>query len=353
MLAAALALLLSLAGLVLPAASAADAPTGILKVRSNVEGAEVWLDGAVIGAAPLTRYLAVGPHQLRVVADRYDPFVRRVEIAADKTLDVQAALTPGGGTVEFAGPPGARLALDGADRGPLPIRLPAPGPGAHTWRVEAPKFEPAEGTLDFVAGKNYLVDVQMRSSKGVFVVESTPVGAAVSLDGTAVGVTPLHLEDIPPGRHVVLLTAPELAGVLRVIDTTDGSRGEVRATLPKSGGILEITTGSADARVFLEDAPVGSGARVELGPLEKGRVKLRVELGERTVIDTISVPARGSLALRVAGDSLVQRKPLTQRWGFWAAIGGAAVAGGATTAAIVAATAPEPPPEGDTVVVLP
>jgi hypothetical protein len=350
---AALALLLALAGLFAPVAHAADGPTGILKVRSNVDGAEVWVDGALLGKAPLTKYLSVGAHQLRVVADRYDPFVRRIEVLEDKTVEVQAALTPGAGTVEFSGPPGARLTLDGADRGPLPIRLANPGVGGHAWRVEAPKFEPAEGRLDFEAGKNYLIDVPMRSSRGVFVVESTPAGAKVTLDGKDVGVTPLRLEGIEPGNHVVVLSHATLAGIVRAVDTTDGSRGEVKATLPKTGGTLEITTGSPDARVLVDGAPLGSGAKVMVGPLEKGKLKLQVVVGERTVTDTVTVPARGTIALRVAGDALVERKPLVQRWGFWAAVGGVAVAGGTTAAVVAAATAPEPPPAGDTIVVLP
>jgi hypothetical protein len=353
MLSAALSLLLTLVGLLAPPAWAAEGTSGILKVRSNVEGAEVWLDGAVVGKAPLTRYVPVGAHQVRVVADRYDPYVRRVDILEDKTVEVQATLTPGAGTLEFAGPPGARLLLDGADRGPLPIRLANPGAGVHRWQVEAPRFEPAEGQIEVVDGKNYLVNVEMRSSRGVFVVESTPPGAAVSLDGRPVGQTPLRLEDIEPGEHVVVLTHPELAGVVRLVDTSDGSRGEVKATLPKSGGSLDITTGSADARVLIHGADVGGGQRVELGPLEKGRVKLTVVLGDRKVVDTVAVPARGRLALRVAGSVLVERKPLTQRWGFWAAIGGAAVAGGVTGGVIAAANAPPPPPTGDSVEVLP
>jgi hypothetical protein len=361
MLAAALAFFLALTGLLIPNAAGADGPpaatsvqqTGILKVRSNVEGAEVWLDGAVLGVTPLTKYLAVGPHQLRVVADQHDPFVRRVEIVADKTLDVQAALTPGGGTVEFAGPPGARLVMDGTDRGPLPIRLPAPTPGAHAWRVEAPKFEPAEGTVTFAAGKNVLVDVRMESSRGVVVVESTPAGATVKLDDADVGVTPLRLTGIEPGRHAVLLTHPDAAGVLRVIDTTDGSRGEVRASLPKTGATLEIATGSPEALVFLDGVRVAEGANVSVGPLEKGRWKVQVRIGQRQIIDTVALPARGTVALRVSGDLLVERKPLTQRWGFWAVVGGAAVAGGAATAAVAVSSAPEPPPTGDTVVELP
>lgn len=348
----ALALLLHLLAWLVPGASAED-PTGILKVRSTVEGAEVWVDGALLGTAPITKYLPAGAHTLRVVADFHDPFVRRIDVATDRTLDVNATLARGAGTVEFVGPAGARVSLDGADRGPLPIRLPAPAPGAHTWRVEAPKHEPAEGTIDFVAGRNYLVEAALPSSAGLFAVSSTPAGARVLLDGKDVGSTPLRLEGVPLGKHGVLLQMEGHAAVARSVDTTDGSRGEVAATLPARGGTLVVTTGRPDAKVYVNDALVGEGDAVKIGPLEKGRAKVRVELGDRLATDTLTIPARGQVSLRVAGDNLVQRKPLVQRWGFWAAVGGGAVASGAAAAVVAKMAEPEPPPSGDVVVALP
>lgn len=348
----ALALLIHLLAWLIPGASAEDA-TGILKVRSTVDGAEVWVDGALLGTAPVTKYLPAGAHTLRVVADHHDPFVRRIDIAVDRTLDVNAALSRGAGTVEFTGPAGARVSLDGVDRGPLPIRLPAPAPGPHVWRVDAPKMEPAEGRIDVVAGRNYLVEAALASSAGVFVVASTPEGARVVLDGKDVGVTPLRLEGVPLGKHGVLVQMDGRAAIVRSVDTTDGSRGEVVATLPASGGTLAVSTGRADAKVYVNDALVGEGDVVKVGPLEKGRAKVRVELGDRVATDTLSIPARGQVALRVAGDSLVERKPLVQRWGFWAAVGGGAVATGTAAAVVAKLAEPEPPPSGDVVVALP
>ncbi len=348
-----LVLLLSLSRLFVPCSAAADAPTGILKVHGTVDGAEVWVDGALLGKTPLTKYLPSGVHQLRVIADNYDPFVRRLEVLADKTLAIAATLTAGAGTVEFSGPPGARLTVDGTERGSLPIRLPAPSVGAHTWRVEAPKLEPTDGKFDFTKGKNYLIKVTMASSAGVFAVVSTPPGAAVQIDGVDRGLTPLRLEGMPLGRHVVMLTHPELATVFRVVETADGSRGEVTVTLPKGGAALSVSTGSPDARVYAEDVLMGTGAHVDFGPIEKGRIKLRVESGGKSVTDTVTLPSRGTVALRLAGDELAERKPLLQRWGFWVAVGGGAVAASATTAAIAVGTSPEPPPAGDSVVVLP
>lgn len=346
----ALALFLHLLAIFLPAALAQDA---ILKVTANTDGAEVFVDGASLGKAPLTKYLPAGSHQLRVVADRFDPFVRRVDLVADRTLDVKATLAPGQGTVEFTGPAGARVTLDGADRGPLPIRLGALAVGKHTWQVDAPGFESSTGELDFLAGRNFLVDVKLASSAGVWVIASTPPGARVRLDGTDVGVTPLRLTGIPVGRHGVELSLAGRALVARSVDTSDGTRGDVTVTLPESGGSLTVSTGDEAAVVFLNDAPVGTGSTVKVGPIEKGRAKVRVSIGDRVATDTVSVPAHGNVSLRLAGDSLVERKPLPLRWGFWAAVGGGVAAGVTGVAIIAAATEPEPPPAGDTVVPLP
>lgn len=348
---AALALLLNLLAALVPGAHAET--TGILKVKSNVDGAEIWVDGAMLGKAPVTRYLPPGAHTLRVVADFHDPFVRRVEIVADRTVEVNASLVTGKGSIEFTGPAGGHVFLDGVDRGALPIRLPAPAVGKRTWRVEAPKHEPAEGAIDFVAGHNYLVEVVASSSAGVFVVESTPVGAKVQLDGKDVGVTPLRLTDVPLGKHGVLVALEGRAAVARAVDTSGGDRGEVKVSLPEGGTVLAVTTGRDDAKVYVDGALVGTGSAVKSVPLAKGRYKVRVDLGGTDATDTVSVPARGQLALRVAGDDLVERKPLVQRWGFWAAVGGGVAVGGATAAVIAASSQPPPPPTGDTVAAMP
>ncbi len=331
----------------------AMAADGILKVKSNVATAEVFVDGQSLGTVPITRFLPPGSHAIRVVADNYDPYVRRVEVLDGKATDVNAALMDGVGTAEFTGPAAARLEIDGHDRGVLPTRLSDLTPGPHTWKVTSPKYEPAEGKLDYVQGKNYLIDVSMASSEGVFVVDSTPTGAQVLLDGKSVGQTPLRLHGVPPGIHGVIVQAPDHATVIRTVDTTDGSRGEVVATLPKGGSMLKITTGSADAKVFLDGTPIGEGASVRFGPIEKGRMQVAVETDGKRVSAAFSIPGSGTLLLRRSGDTVEKQKPLTQRWGFWAAIGGGVAVGTGAGIATAVAVQPEPPPSGDTVVTLP
>jgi hypothetical protein len=331
----------------------AEDASAILKVKSSVPGAEIYVDGALIGQAPLTKYMPAGTHQLRVVADFNDPFVRRITLEADRTLEVNATLTKGAGTIEFTGPAGAHVFTGDLDRGPVPIRLPSPGAGPLAWRMVAPGFETAEGVLSVVAGRNHLVDVKLESSRGVFAVTSEPAGAAVRLDGKDVGVTPLRLTGVEPGVHGVEVALAGYARVVRSIDTSAGTRGEVAAKLTKGGASLTLATGNDAAQVFVNDAPVGIGTNVRVDGLERGRATVRVVYADRVVKHAVTVPASGALALRVNGDALVERKKLTEQWGFWAAVGGGVAAGGTVAAVVANANQPEPPPTGDTVVTLP
>lgn len=352
-LAAFVARFVALLGAFATIAAPIQAADGIVKVKSNVATAEVFIDGQSLGQVPITRFLPPGSHSMRVVADNYDPLVRKVEVADGKTSEVNALLAPGNGTVEFEGPPAGRLYLDGLESGLLPIRISDLKAGSHAWRVTSAKYEPQTGVLEFVKGKNFLYSVPMISSAGVFTVESTPAGAEVQLDGTIVGQTPLRLEGIPAGAHGLVLQLAGRAAVVRAVDTTDGSRGELTVSMPKSGSTLKVTTGSPSGRVFLNGAPIGEGGFVNFGPVEKGRATITVEVDGERVSTAQTLPASGAVLLRRTPDGIDRMKPLTQRWGFWAAIGGGAAVGAGAGVVTAVALQPEPLPSGDTVATLP
>lgn len=348
----ALTTLAAVTALLLASAGQALAADGILKVKSNVPGAEVYLDGQSIGPVPITRFLSPGTHAMRVVADDYDPMVRKVDILDGKTTEINALLAAGTGTAEFEGPPAGKLTVDGKDAGILPIRMSDLTPGSHTWAVNSDRYEPQQGTLEFVKGKNYIVSVPMTSSAGVFLITSTPV-AEVLMDGKSVGQTPLRLEGVALGVHGIVLKAADRATVVRTVDTSDGSRGELTVSLPKGGSVLKIATGSASAQVFLNGTPIGEGAVVKFGPLEKGHAQVSIDVDGARVTEGETIPASGTLLLRRTPDGIEKLKPLTQRWGFWAAVGGGAAVGAGAGIATAVVLQPAPLPAGDTVVTLP
>ncbi|MSQ02785.1 MAG: PEGA domain-containing protein [Myxococcales bacterium] len=337
-------------GIVLPA-SAAD-PTGVVKLSASAPGAEVYLDGSLIGATPLTKYLTVGTHRLRIVADNFEPFVRQIEVQADKTLELAAAMTPGPGSVEFSGAVGTTVSVGGHTY-PVPVRLPSPGTGSLVWRGQAPDFEAGEGTLPLVKGRNYLVTIALESSMGVVAVTSKPAGATVRLDGKELGVTPVKVRDIAPGVHGVEVSLDGYATTYKKLDTAGGVRGTLDVALNKGGAELVVSTTSADATVFLNGVEVGRGTTVKVAGVGGGKTEVTVTTGTRSVSGKVVVPSSGSVLARATDNTVVETKPLTRQWGFWAAVGGGAVAAGTTAAVVVAANQPAPAPEGDVVVTLP
>jgi len=344
-------------------ASPAQSATGLVSVTSNIEGARVWIDAVEVGTVPLTRYVPAGSHQLRVAANGYDPFVRRIDAEADATIRVEAPLSPGRGTVEFiCQVPGARVFLDDREIGPAPIRLSDVTPGDHTWRMEAPGYEATWEPFTFTVGENLLIPVVLSPSQGLFTVVSDPAGATVRLDGNEVGTTPLDLTAVPAGLHGVQIHLPGRADAFRAVDTRDGSKGEVSASLASRGATLLVRTGRDDASVALNNCPAGTGSRVRVPEVERGPVHVTVQApGQAAAERQVTVPGSGRLDLRVqlrpaAGNvrsSIETLPPLIRRWSFWAVTGGVAAVGVAGGVALALLLAPEAPPEGDVQVTLP
>lgn len=357
-----LSLLLLLVGLLLVTPASAEEPVGVLSVSGNVQGAEVWVDGDKVGVLPYTGYHPVGRHQVRVVADNFDPFVRKVELIEGLTKSLEAKLVAGQGTVEFSVvPPGATVHIDGNPVGPAPIRVRDLTPGEHSYKVIADGYEPTEAPFSFELGSNVFFDLELLSSAGLFHVGSTPAGATVWLDGDQLGVTPLDISGVALGEHEVRVALDGYAQVFRPVDTSDGRKGSLDLTLDPKGGGLTVKTGSDAATVTINGSQVGQGARVRLPAVDRGTLQIEVsEPGFEPANLALRMPASGVVTVRAslvaAGEGrseLRQLAPFYGRWTFWAATG--AVAAGGVAGGVILAKALEPPPapEGDVMVVLP
>ncbi|MCB9780101.1 MAG: PEGA domain-containing protein [Alphaproteobacteria bacterium] len=332
---------------------------GTLKVTSATPGAQVWVDNVRVGEVPYTGPLAAGTHTVRVAADFFDPFVRRVTVGDGKTVDLNAAMVAGNGTVEFVVEPlGATLTLNRREEYIAPVRVSDLDPGKYEWELKKEGYEARSGEFRFERGQNLLLVENLSSSDGRFVVESRPEGANVFLDGQAVGQTPLSLDAVEPGEHQVLMELRGYAAVLRTVDTSDGRKGEVSAKLPEKGAALVVKTPSGKATVRLNGVLVGSGRRVRLPELERGRYTLAVDDAQKGSAQTrIDVREKGSshwkAKLRGAESTIESYTPAHQSWLLWTGLG--VVAGGATAGGVIAynASIPDPTPEGDIVVSTP
>lgn len=328
----------------------------MLQVDSSVRGASVHINYEEVGQVPLTRYLPAGTYTVRVSANGFDPFVRRVTISPNLTQTLNAQLMQGGGSVEFyVKPGGARVLLDGRDVGVTPIRLTDVPVGSHRYEISRDGYEGLTGEFNLVDGGNPLITHTLESSEGKWAVISRPKGAEVYIDGELVGETPLELTGIPSEPHTVTLVKEGYAIMVRSVDTTGGLRGEVDATLNQEGTKVTVKTGAGEGEVVVNGIPAGSGRATKL-IMARGDYLMQVEApGQPTITSTVEVPLAGAVIFKADYDeqALIEVPPLYRRWWFWAAVGGGAVGAGAAVGITAAALQPDPPPSGDVTVTLP
>jgi tetratricopeptide (TPR) repeat protein len=106
------------AGPDVPPASVAEARSEVTRLVATLgdlvldvepAGAEIWLDGAAIGTAPLAGEVALDPgaHRVEVRAEGREPYARDLEVAAGQRLDL-------------------RVVLEAPRPAPVPMPMPAP-----------------------------------------------------------------------------------------------------------------------------------------------------------------------------------------------------------------------------------
>ena len=103
-------------------------------------------------------------------------------------------------------PAGARVLVDGKERGvtPMTVRLPS---GAHVLEVQIGKSEPRVIPLTIQAGvqTSQYIELQGVARTGALEIRSEPSGARVTIDGQPRGTTPATIRDLTPGDHTVVL----------------------------------------------------------------------------------------------------------------------------------------------------
>ncbi len=171
-----------------PAAPLADdddlAPIGLPKgelvvkvMPATVTGAVVLVDGKEVGAAAASQSVAPGEHTVTVKRPGFATFVKKVIIAASKTLELEAKLTPTFAVLTVSSDvPEAQVLINGKLIGTTPIaerEWPA-GPCEITIRKEGYKED--KQAVTFVAGRDYPISIKFKPAAPTVVAAApTPV----------------------------------------------------------------------------------------------------------------------------------------------------------------------------------
>ena len=158
-------------------------------------------------------------------------------------------------------PPGARLFVDGVERGVTPVTVTLnAGPHALELRGDG---DPRLVSITMTAGAqmSQYIDLPKAATLGQLQVRTEPAGARVSVDGVPRGTSPVMVGELSPGEHAVLLES-DLGAVKQKVTIEAGTTASLVVPLgapegaPVSGWIA--VSAPADVQVFEHARLLGS-----------------------------------------------------------------------------------------------
>lgn len=225
--------------------------TGSVSVSSIPSGADIYVDGRYTAYTPATiPGLAPGTHTIRLQKAGYDEFLTTIRIVAGQTIPLSvpmASLPPTVGSIEVTSvPAGATIYLDGTYMGQTQpndyFDITSLVQGTHTVTLRLADYQDYTHTVFVTDGKVVTITAPMTpvvpgpvaDTTGQIAVVSVPPGANLYLDNTFRGITPVTLNDIQQGSHIITLSQPGYADAVRTISVTGGQVTPVSMSLAEA-----------------------------------------------------------------------------------------------------------------------
>jgi hypothetical protein len=265
---------------------------GVIRVLSNVDKADVYLDGTKVGVTPLDiKDVKIGEHVVEVKAVGYMPGEEHVVVNAGLTVMRKFELNPEAaskevGVLKVVSPVAeAEVVIDGAVVGKVPQEKEL-APGEHFVGVNKPGYAKFEQKVRIEAGRTLTVTAELKAA-GKITVLSTPVGAEVLINGVPAGATPLNNKEVEVGETVVTVRLADYYDFEKTIKV-EGGKTEVL-----SARLEHIDDGPTAAELEREQRALASfGART----LAKGRSTIDFGMGYPYIFDLRITVGAGRLS---------------------------------------------------------
>jgi len=199
--------------------------------------------------------------------------VRQIEKHPRKKVPVPVpvAVTPGLIQVDST-PQGAQIQLDGKSDPSwmTPFVLTGLRPGPHTIYVSRNGFSPESRSVEVVSGSKSFVVVRLSAINALLLVNSTPAGAEIVVDGRNTGrATPAQFA-VEKGAHTVLLRKAGYLDETTSADLGPGQNFQFAPTLRALGNADEIRTVGKFKKLFGGNNDVAGMGAVSVRTQPKG-----------------------------------------------------------------------------------
>lgn len=239
---------------------------GTLRVISRTAGAEVLVDGDVVGPTPAVREgLSAGEHIVEVRAPNFETAHQTVTITSGQQRVVSIDLTPTAattGSIRVVGTPrGATVSVDGTPIGELPTEATGLTAGDHIVEVTMAGYTASTQTVSVTAGQQRLVSIALLENRapGRIVIRASTPGAIAIIDGGTPVQLPYALDNAPVGTHAIIVRAPGVTEYSTTCVVGPGQDCDVNAQLQGATVRFRIATqsGVSGAMLYVDNGEIG------------------------------------------------------------------------------------------------
>ena len=292
---------------------------GLLLVKTKPAGAAVTCRGSSLGITPLlVTTLPCGPaHTLELSLNGYQR--KRVEVRmTDRTPRVcEEDMTLDSGLLYCTTEPaGAKVLVNGIERGVTPVEVMVPRGGAVlTFRMEG--YKDIEQSVGMSAGERRNLALRMDGRPARLTVVTEPDKAKVYVDGKFQGLSPATAESVAAGAHEIRVELSGHAPVTRTVQVANGGDTTETFKLESVLGRIEVVTTPPGAKISVDGKAVGSTRPQGDSAVSQVLLVENVSAGEHAVLAHLDGYFDQSLKITVRAKETKQL-PFTLRRNFTA-----------------------------------
>ncbi len=263
---------------------------GLILIVSEPSGATVELDGANRGETPLLLTdLPLGSYRVKLTCSGYREQEIDLKVESRIPHKETVIMASNSATLELSSEPtGAKVVLNGVDRGTTPCVLDQIPEGESTLELALEGCEPYTQDLKLHAGERQTLKAVLKPIPAKLTLVSIPTGARIYVNNQFQGESPLTLSDLEPGSYRLRAELPAHETVARTVFVERAGNTTEEFRLTPNCGALEVVTAPAGVKVFVDGKEAGT-TTAKLGETDRVSDALHIELvpiGTRRVMLT-------------------------------------------------------------------
>ncbi len=164
-------------------------------ISSVPPGADIVVDGETVGVTPTDVEITAGERRIEVRLGGYNAWGMLLNVVADSAQSLPLiTLDPADGRIELVSVPSeAAVSVNGEYRGRTPLELRLSPSRTHEIVLSRPGYVSRTLQLSVAADSGRVVELELEAQLGEIVVQSTPPGAEIWVDGNREASTPATL----------------------------------------------------------------------------------------------------------------------------------------------------------------